>query len=92
MKKTLRVKKNKEKIPTVDELLWLIESALETSDRINDNLRRCGMAREDRRASDGRWLGPHSGGDPHVPLLDGSTFFFLVAALAIILLTIVIFA
>ena len=92
MKKTLRVKKNKEKIPTVDELLWLIESALETSDRINDNLRRCGMAREDRRASDGRWLGPRLEYNPNIPLLDGSTFFFLVAALAIILLTIVIFA
>lgn len=51
------------------------------------------MAREDRSAPDGRWLGPHhSGGDPRIPLLDGSTFFFLVAALAIILLTIAVFA
>lgn len=51
------------------------------------------MAREDRSAPDRRWLGPHhSGGNPHIPLLDGSAFFFLIAALAIILLTIAIFA
>ena len=93
MRKIARAKKNKEKLPTVDEFLWLIESGFETSDRINDNLRRCGMAREDRSSPDGRWLGPHhSGGDPRIPLLDGSTFFFLVAALAIILLTITVFA
>ena len=30
MEKKVRVKKNREKIPTVDEFLWLIESALET--------------------------------------------------------------
>ena len=89
MEKKVRVKKNREEIPTVDEFLWLIESALETSDRIN---RRGGMAREDRRASDGRWLGPRLEYNPNIPLLDGSTFFFLVAALAIMLLTIFIFA
>ena len=89
MKKTLRVKKNKEKI----QFLWLIESGLETSDRVHDNLRRCGMTKDDQNKPDGRWLGPHhSGGNPHIPLLDGSAFFFLIAALAIILLTIVIFA
>ena len=85
-------KKNKEKIPTVDEFLWLIESALETSDRINDNLKRCGMARDDRSAPDGRWLGPRLEYNPNIPLLDGSTFFFLISALAVMLLTIAIFA
>ena len=43
MRKIARAKKNKEKIPTVDEFLWLIESGLETSDRIDENLRRCGV-------------------------------------------------
>ena len=50
------------------------------------------MAREDRSAPDGRWLGPRLEYNPNIPLLDGSTFFFLVAALAIMLLTIFIFA
>ena len=92
MKKIARAKKNKEKISTVDEFLWLIESGLETSDRIDENLRRCGMAREDRSVPDGRWLGPRLGYNPNIPLLDGSTFFFLIAALAVMLLTIAIFA
>jgi hypothetical protein len=92
MRKIARAKKNKEKIPAVDEFLWLIESGLETSDRIDENLRRCGVAREDRSAPDGRWLGPRLEYNPNIPLLDGSTFFFLIAALAVMLLTIAIFA
>lgn len=50
------------------------------------------MAREDRSIPDGRWLGPRLEYNPNIPLLDGSTFFFLIAALAIMLLTIAIFA
>ena len=92
MRKIARAKKNKEKIPTVDEFLWLIESGLETSDRINDSLKRCGMAREDRSAPDGRWLGSRLEYNPNIPLLDSNTFLFLISALATMLLTIVIFA
>lgn len=92
MRKIARAKKNKEKIPTVDEFLWLIESGLEASDRINDNLRRCGMARGDRSASDGRWLGPRLEYNPNIPLLDSNTFLFLISALVTMLLTTVIFA
>ena len=50
------------------------------------------MARGDRSASDGRWLGPRLEYNPNIPLLDSNTFLFLISALATMLLTIVIFA